>query len=192
MATTVKLVTAEDLWEMPTDEPWEVWEGELRKVPVSGGRASGIAGKILVHLNPADRLGHLGLVTGADGTYILARNPDTVVVPDVGFVRWDRLPDGEPPTRYIPVAPDLAIEVRSPTDEAADIARKLELYRRARVPLLWWVFPATRTVAVYQHGVLIAEVGEDGALDGGDVLPGVQIPVATIFGSSSRARSPLG
>lgn len=181
MATTVRRFTADDLWELPGDEPWEIWEGELREVGGAGGRASNLAGEIFSLLRPFVRAGKLGLLTGADGTYIVARDPDTVLVPDAAFVRWDRLPDRRAPDRYIPVAPDLVVERVSPTDRARDIAAKMELYRRAGVPLVWWVRPATRTVTVYRDGRLEAELGEGAELDGGDVLPGFRLAVAEIF-----------
>lgn len=181
MAATTKLYTADDLWEMPGDEPWELWEGELRKVPGAGGRASGIGIRIGNLLFPFIESSKLGLLTGADGTYVVAHDPFTVLVPDVAFVRWDRLPDGESPEKYIPVAPDLVVEVRSPTDRPGEMAEKRELYRRAGVPLIWWVNPARRTVAVYRDGELVAELGEGDELDGEDVLPGLRLPVAKIF-----------
>jgi len=181
MTAAPKFFTAEELWWMPTDQPWELWDGELRVVPGAGGEASNIAGIIGAMLLLFVRPRGLGLVTGADGTYILARDPDTVLISDAAFVRWDRLPDHVAPKGYCPVAPDLAVEVRSPSDRPKDIAAKLEHYRRARVPLVWWVDPARRTVAVYRDGQSIAELGEGDALDGGDVLPGLRLPVAEIF-----------
>ena len=180
-AATTKLYTAEDLWRMPTDEPWELWEGELREVPGAGIEASNIAGVIFALLLPTVRAGNLGVLTTPDGTYILARDPDTVLVPDVAFVRWDRLPGGVRPKGFSPVPPDLAVEVRSPSDEPGEIAKKLEHYRRARVPLVWWVDPARRTVAVYHDGRLVAELGEGDEIDGGEVLPGLRFAVAEIF-----------
>ena len=181
MTVTTKLYTADELWEMPTDEPWELWEGELQKVPGAGGRASHIAGVIFVLLFPFVRSGKLGLLTGADGAYVVSRDPYTVLVPDVAFVRWDRLRGGVPPDKYIPAAPDLVVEVRSPTDRPGNIAAKRELYRRAGVPLIWWVDPDRRTVAVYRAGELVAELSEADERDGEDVLPGLRLPVAEFF-----------
>jgi Uma2 family endonuclease len=68
--------------------------------------------------------------------------------------------------------------VISPTVEPGNIAKKRELYRRAGVPLVWWVDPERRTVAVDRHGELAAELGETDELDGGDVLPGFRLRVA--------------
>jgi Uma2 family endonuclease len=181
MATTAKLLTAEDLARMPTDQPWELWEGELRKAPGAGGEASGLGGVIFALIFAFVRPRKLGLLTPADGTYILMHDPQTVVVPDVAFVFWDRLPGRTPPPGYVPVRPDLAVEVLSPSDEPGDVAKKRDLYRRAGVPLVWWVDPRRRTVAVFRHGQFVAELGEHDELDGEDVLPGFRLPVAEIF-----------
>lgn len=181
MTATTRLYTADDLWRMPGDEPWELWEGELRKVPGAGGEASGIAAWIVVLVSLFVRPRRLGMVTGADGTYIVLNDPQTVLVPDAAFVRWERLPGRVRPKRYIPVPPDLAVEVISPSDEPGEIAKKLDLYRRAGVPLVWWVDPDRRTVAVYRDGELAAELGEGDELDGADVLPGFRLPVTEIF-----------
>ena len=181
MATTTRLLTAEDLMRMPTDEPWELWEGELRKVPGAGIDASDLAHWIGVLLSLFVRPRRLGVVTGADGTFILERDPQTIVVPDVAFIRWARLPGGVKPRGYSPVPPDLAVEVISPSDEPGDIAKKRRLYRRAVVPLVWWVDPVRRTVAVYRDGHFVGEMGEGDELDGEPVLPGFRLPVAEIF-----------
>lgn len=181
MGVTTRLYTATDLAKMPGDEPWELWEGELRKVPGAGGTASGLAHRIGVQVSIFVEPRDLGWVTGADGAYIVLDDPQTVVVPDLSFVRWERLPGRAIPDGYIPVPPDLAVEVMSPSDEPANIAKKRELYRRAGVALVWWVDPARRTVAVYRGGEFVAELGVGDILDGGDVLPGFRLPVADIF-----------
>lgn len=181
MAMKTRLYTAEDLWQMPGDEPWELWEGELRKVPGANLRASGLAGQIFFLISLHVRPRNLGLVTPADGTYILARDPDTVVVPDVAFIRWDRLPGGVAPDKFSPVAPDFAVEVVSPGDGPSDVARKMEHYRRAGVPVVWWVYPKTRTVTVYDHGQLVGERRAGDELDGGDVLPEFRLAVTEVF-----------
>lgn len=180
MVLTTKLYTAEDLWAMPGDEPWEIWDGELRKVPSAGGRASRVASRISSRIDQYLERHNLGIVTGADGSYVL-RSPGTVVVPDVAFVRWDRLPDGDVPVKCIPIPPDLAVEVQSPSDEPKEMAHKRRLYADAGVPLLWWVNPETRTVAIYRSGELAEVLSEGDLLDGSDVLPGLSIAVSDVF-----------
>ncbi len=182
MVTTTRRYTAEDLWQMPGGEPWELWDGELRSVPPAGGEASYVASTINFLLRLFLRDDNLGMVTTADGGYVLTHAPDTVVAPDVAFIRWTRLPDGRPPRKHVPVPPDLAVEVQSPSDEPADMAAKRALYARAGVPLLWWVDPAARTVTVHRPGFPPLALTAADTLDGGDVLPGLAIPVADIFG----------
>ncbi len=180
MATRIRPYTAEDLWEMPGDETREIWEGELRTVPSAGEAASALAVWIAVLITAYVRPRRLGVVTGADGTYILAREPDTVLVPDVAFTRRERLPADRAREKYVPVPPDLVVEVVSPSDRPGQIAAKTELYRKAGVPLVWWVREANRTVTVYRGGHLAGEFGEGDELDGGEVLPGFRLAVAEI------------
>jgi Uma2 family endonuclease len=80
----------------------ELWEGELQEVPGAGGQASNIAGEIYALLGSHVRSGKRGLLTTADGTSVFARGPYTVLVPDVAFVRWGRLPGGVAPEKHIP------------------------------------------------------------------------------------------
>ncbi len=183
MVLTTRIYTADDLWQMPGDEPWELWDGELRRVPSAGIEASSIAANLIFLILQVVRGKRLGVVTGADGSYLLFRDDgrDTVVVPDVAFIRWDRLPNGKMIKRYSPVPPDLAVEVQSPTDEPGEMTAKRALYARAGLRLLWWVDPATRTVTVHRPGHTPVTLTETDTLDGADVLPGLTIPVAEIF-----------
>jgi Uma2 family endonuclease len=176
-----KVFTAEDLARMETDEPWELWEGELRKVPGAGLEASEIAGWLFSLVFAFVRPRNMGVVTGSDGTYILSRNPDIVVVPDVAFVSWKRLPGGVRPKGFAPVAPDFAIEVASPSDGPRIVAEKTGRYRDAGVRLVWWVYPANRTVDVYRNGQLVATLKVGDTLDGEDVLPGFTVAVRDAF-----------
>ncbi|HEY7031642.1 MAG TPA: Uma2 family endonuclease [Thermomicrobiales bacterium] len=181
MSTTTRLYSIDDLMAMPTDQPWELWEGELQKVPGAGGKVSELAGLIYVLLWHFVKPRNLGMLTTADGSYILSHDPPTVVVPDVAFVSWASMPAGAPADGYIPVRPDLAVEVRSPSERPGGINAKLARYRHAGVPLVWWVDPKRRTVRVYRHGELAAELGDGEVLDGEDVLPGFTLPVSDLF-----------
>ncbi|MEA2528816.1 MAG: hypothetical protein QOG89_460 [Thermomicrobiales bacterium] len=178
---TTQLLTAEDLFWMPGDEPWELWEGKFRKVPGAGGEASAIAGGIGMLITLFARPGKRGYVTAANGGYVTARNPDTVLVPDVGFVRRERVPGRTLPEEFCPFPPDLAVEVLTFWNVPGDVEAKTWHYCKAGVPILWWVDPKQRTVSVYRHGVLAAELGEGETLDGEDILPGFTASVSEIF-----------
>ncbi|MBX3068911.1 MAG: Uma2 family endonuclease [Thermomicrobiales bacterium] len=179
--TATHLVTAEDLLAMGSDAPYELWEGVLKNVSPSSARPSVITLRIASAIMMFADNHRLGFVASSDAGFILNDNPHTVVAPDVGFVRRERLPVGIPVRGFFPIPPDLAVEVISPTDERGDIARKQELYARAGVPLVWWVDPENRTVAVHRLGHDVVVRDEAATLDGGDVLPGFQIDLHRIF-----------
>lgn len=181
MVLTTKLYPADDLWDMPGHEPWEIWDGELRKAPGAGDRATRTALAIGSDLLAYERQFGIGMATGSDGSFILSTDPDTVVVPDAAFVRWERLPDRHDRATYIRASPDLAVEVQSPTDEPKAMVEKRELYTRAGVALQWWVDPEKRTVTAYRLGHEPVVLTEEDTLDGGDVRPGLRIPIAQIF-----------
>jgi Uma2 family endonuclease len=101
-------------------------------------------------------------------------------MPDVGYISRARMP--ETPRREVLVAPDLAVEVKSPTDSKRKMRIKAEDYLAYGTKLVWLVFRDEQLVEVYspdQEDVII--VGIDGVVDGGDVLPGFTLPVARIF-----------
>ena len=181
MATT-RVMTAEELWRLPDDGyRHELYWGELRRTMPSGGEASHIGvrfgARLLVFVEEQD----LGFVTGADGGYLLARDPDVVLAPDAAFVRADRVPPPEERTGFLAVPPDLAVEVVSPGDSAPEVAAKVAVYHRLGVRLVWVADPGPRTVAVHSAGGAPHVLREGDVLDGGDVLPGFRWPVADIF-----------
>jgi Uma2 family endonuclease len=86
-----------------------------------------------------------------------------------------------PPDNFVPLAPDLAVEVLSPSDRMADAMSKVTMYLQAGVRLVWLVDPATLTVTIFRQDAAPKMVREADTLDGADVLPGFRIPVAEIF-----------
>jgi len=177
-----QFITAEDLWSMPDDgNRYELIRGELVRLPMSSMESSSIAMHIGSELRTFVRTSGLGLVMGADGAFILRRNPDTTRIPDVSFVSAERLPPVEERRRFPEMAPDLAVEVISPSDRTSETNRKVMDYLEAGVRLVWVVDPPVRTVAVHTPDRVVHILHEDDTLDGGDVLPGFTLPVANIF-----------
>jgi Uma2 family endonuclease len=122
----------------------------------------------------------LGLVTGADGMMRLASG--LVRIPDVAFVSWERLPGRRIPREPIPhLAPDLAVEVLSPSNTPAEMARKRQEYFAAGVRLVWQVAPEARTVAVYTAPDQCTVLQEAQTLPGDPVLPGFTLPLRQLF-----------
>ncbi len=87
----------------------------------------------------------------------------------------------ELPDSFVPMAPDLAVEVLSPSDRMADALAKVAMYLQAGTPLVWLVNTATRTVVVFRSEMDPVTLAGSDTLDGGDVLPGFSVPVAEIF-----------
>ena len=179
--TTTQLTTANDLEAMGSDARFELIQGVLHEVSPSSSDSSAVGLRLSIELGGFIYRHGLGRVTGADGGFILERSPDTVIAPDMGFVRSERL--GLWPGRrgFFPGIPDLAVEVISPTDEPADIHRKMELYERTSVPLVWWIDPIRRTARVQSHGNPTRHLTESGSLDGESVVPGFSVLLADLF-----------
>jgi Uma2 family endonuclease len=119
----------------------------------------------------------IGRVSGADGTYILS--PEHEFMPDVDYISKVRMPDKPP--RQVLMAPDLAVEVKSPTDTIRKMREKVEIYLAHGTQIVWLVFPDTQRVEVYTPDGEILDVGMDDELTGGTVLPGFTLALRKIF-----------
>lgn len=174
-------MTAEELFALPeSDVQYELMRGQLLEVPMAGWQHGWIEMNIILVLanDPVAR-GAGRTVTG-DTAFVLARDPDTVRIPDVAFVRHERLP---PPlvSGRAALAPDLAVEIRSPNDRPGEVQQKVADYFAAGVQLVWLVDPDERTVEVWTSGGLDRRCTAAETIDGGAVIPGFRCPVARFF-----------
>ena len=106
--------------------------------------------------------------------------PDDVRRPDLCFIRADRL-GGVPDDGFVPVRPDLAVDVYHGGDGAYDIDAKAADLMAAGVPVAWVCDPAVRTVRVFRPGRPVDELFEGDTLTGDDVLPGFSAAVRSLF-----------
>jgi Uma2 family endonuclease len=180
--STTHPFTAEELLRLPRGEHrYELVDGELATMSPAGWWHGAVAGELLTIVGDHVRRTRLGLVFGAATGFLLRRNPDTVMAPDVAFVRRERIPVGPPGRGFFVGAPDFAAEVLSPDDSPARVAEKAARWLAAGVQLLWVVDPLQRTAVEHQPGAAPHAVGEDGCLDGSDVLPGLRIALRDLF-----------
>lgn len=122
----------------------------------------------------------LGIVSGEAG--MLRLDSGLVRIPDVAFISWERLPNRQIPREPVPLlAPDLVVEILSPSTTPAEMARKRQEYFAAGVRLLWLIDPEARTVAVYTAPEAARELSAMETLDGGDVLPGFRLSLQELF-----------
>jgi Uma2 family endonuclease len=137
---------------------------------------------------------NIGLAAGADGMVRFKLN--LVRLPDVSFIRWDRVDNPDDLENaagvFLEAAPDLVVEVLSPGNTIREMEIKLKEYAQAGVKLVWYVDPERKEVDVYPKGNPTRKqtLGMDGTLDGRDVLPGFQLPVARIFAKRAPVKPP--
>lgn len=159
----------------------ELVDGEIVEMTPSSEGSSSLAARIIVllgmHVLPND----LGRLYGADGGFVLFPDRETVRVSDVAFVRAERMPQGEARRHFPRLAPDLVVEVLSPTDRASEVLSKVAMYQEAGVPLIWLVDPETLTVTVLATNLAPVTLHPGDSLEGGNVLPDLQIAVGDIF-----------
>ena len=108
--------------------------------------------------------------------------PDNIRSPDVSFVAAGRFADGRPPVGFIPFAPDLAVEVLSPSDRRGDVLEKVGEYLDAGTRLVWVIDPEKRMAVVYRSLTDIRVIAEADVLDGEDVVPGFACPLKDVLG----------
>jgi Uma2 family endonuclease len=123
----------------------------------------------------------LGRVFGAETGFLLERDPDTVLAPDVAFVRQERIEEVGIPRGYFPGAPDLAVEVILPSETAQQAHEKGRAWLAAGTRQAWNVRPLTRSVEVYRPGAEVAVLSASDQLRGEEVVPGFSCLVRELF-----------
>lgn len=182
MATTPKLMTAEDLWHLPdAGQRRELVAGELRTMSPGGAERGRI--EIRLASSPHQQvLAHdLGEVFGAETGFLLTRDPDTLRAPDAVFVSRERADAVGDVTGYWPGAPDLAVEVISPNDAYSEIAEKVDTWLAHGARIVIVVDPRRRTIAVHRSPTAVRHLTIDDTLDGEDVVPGWKVSVRDVF-----------
>lgn len=181
MAEVKTIMTAEDLWHMPHDGyRYELVKGELIRMSPTGGEHGDIAGELTVHLRTYVKPRQLGKVL-VDSGFCLECCPDTVRGPDIAFVSAAHIPPGGLPKGFISGAPDLAIEIVSPNETAAEIQAKVQDYLTHGTRLVWVIEPGTRTALVYRSDGSARLLRAEDTLEGEDVVPGFAVKVAELF-----------
>lgn len=176
-----RLLTAEEYWQSPLNTKHsELVRGEVVKKMPPGALHGAVAATIAMLLRLwTQRLG--GGYVAVEAGYMLRHDPDTLRGPDVSYVSLSRIPPGGLPEAFWNLAPDLAVEVVSPSESASDIREKVRDFLAAGTPVVWVVFPSTREVLVHTADGLARTYGENDVLEHQEVRPGFSCRVAELF-----------
>lgn len=182
VATYPSFMTVEEFEEFSfPDGKVELVRGEPRVMSPAATPHAKVVSNLLRHLLPFVAEHGLGEVFGDGLGYQLIALPQTVRNPDASFVRASRITSDDLQRGFLKVAPDLVVEVLSPSEKAWELDEKVEDYQAAGTPLIWIVDPRRRAVRVLTRDEPSRVLHSPDTLDAGDVIPGFSCPVSALF-----------
>lgn len=174
-------VTTEELLQMPDDGyRYELVRGELVQMPLPGLRHGRLTSQLAGHIGNHVEAEDLGITLAVTG-YLLNSDPDTVRAPDASFISQERLDEVGETDGYWPGAPDLVVEVISPSDRYTDVEAKVAEWLDAGARMVIVVNPRRRSVRVHQSPTEVGDLVEGDTIQGSDVVPGWSMPVSGLF-----------
>lgn len=178
----VERLTLEEFERLPEENEHrvELVRGYLVREPRPGAEHGWLTGKLIGRIDEHAREGELGITVTETG-FLLSVDPPTVRGPDLAFIAAENLPPEGIPRGFWRMAPDLAVEVVSPSNTAAEIREKVLEYLACGSRLVWVVDPATRSVSAYRSRTDIRLLTEGDVLEGADVLPDFRLTIAELF-----------
>ncbi len=187
MEVQQRLYDIDDLWrtvcETGDDTRYELIEGELIEMVRPGILHGRLAARLGRYLDEFAEDNDLGIVT-TDTGYRLPNSRTTVLGPDVAFIFFERVPQVNS-EKWAPVMPDLAVEIKSPSNTIAELRRKAAIYLEHGSRLVWIIVPNTKSAEVHRldaSGEIQTEfIGLDGSLAGEAVLPGFSLALRRLF-----------
>ena len=175
-------ITPEELLSIPDNTSMELVDGHIveKNVSIESSETEAVVTfrlQTFVFSNPVAKVYPASL-----GYQCFPDDPDKVRKPDTTVVRNERLEELERPNAgYMPIPPDLAVEVVSPNDLVYDVAEKVREYLEAGFPLVWVLYPEDRTVIVHPNGEEAYLLGPTREISAEAALPGFRCKVADLF-----------
>ncbi len=151
LSTVPRTTSAKELFDFPVDGyRYELVSGNLQMMSPAGGRHGRLANRISMLLNKHVDANHLGVVFAAETGFLIQTDPDTVLAPDVAFVSLARFKSVENEVQYLPLAPELAIEVLSPSDRFSRVESKAFAWLDSGTKLVLLIDPDNETIHAYR------------------------------------------
>jgi len=181
MTAAEKLMTADELARTSIpDKQVELVRGRLIVREPPSTHHGAVAGNVAFELNVFVRKNQLGQIFPQDTGFKIASDPDTVRGPDVAFVSKELL-ERIPEEGYADLVPDLVVEVLSPRDRPGEVIAKIGDWLAAGARCAWLIDPRRREAQIFRADGSVSVIGDEGSLDGGDVLPGFSCPLRAIL-----------
>ena len=178
----MNLLTADDLLRLYSEGVrGELIRGVLHETMSTGQEHGEIVMNLGAALHNFIKPRRLGTLVGSDSGVWLERDPDTVREPDVAYTSAEKIPLDARIPGYAEVAPDLVVEVRSPSNSRREVHDKALMWISHGVSLVWVVHPDTRTIDVHRPDRPTTTLADQDTLSGAEVLAGFTCPVADIF-----------
>jgi len=175
------VLTAEELLYLNLpDKQAELVRGQLVVREPPGYRHGVVAFALASRIGEFVRANRLGVVVAAETGFKLFSNPDTVRAADAAFVSRDRAPDPAP-LGYLELAPDLVVEVVSPSDRAGEIQAKVSDWLTAGARLVWVIDPGRKRAIVYREDGSVDLLANQDVLSGEEVLPGFSCSLGDVW-----------
>ena len=172
---------ADDIWDAPEDSTrYEVIDGELYVTPAPSWQHQNASAALHGYLWPYVHQRRLGKVISAPIGVVL--DAENGIQPDLIYISHERMHIIS--ERGVEGAPDLVVEVLSPSTEARDRGIKLRRYAAAGVPHYWIVAPQTGSLEAYrlgEQGYEAIGVYGPGSVFRPELFPGLAIPIDDLW-----------
>lgn len=181
-AKTMELLTLEEFEHLPDEDSHrlEITRGRVVREPPPGAPHGWYVRRLFGALHAQVEGPGLGVVINETG-FLLSADPPTVRQPDLAVIRMEHLPGDGLPERWWPTAPDLAIEVLSPSNSAVEIQEKVLDYLDAGTALVWVLDPYNEILVVHHARRESRTLTRGDDLTADEVLPGFRLPLAELF-----------
>lgn len=154
--------------------------GDLILIPPTGWGTGKRNADLTTELNIWNRQSKLGMVFDSSTGFSLPNGSDRS--PDVAWVKKSRIEAIAPdPNKFLPLAPDFVIELRSATDKLAPLQQKMTEYQECGVRLGWLIDPQNKQVEIYRPETPSERLDNPQQLSGEDVLPGFVLQLANVW-----------